>query len=749
MKYYVFIALALLFSSKGTAQISERAYPLSFVYANLKTTDQIETVKMPSFDVQKLIEEDKITDLDKSIPPRFGYAFETDLNLKNYGTYEQLENGWGVWRLKIKSENAISLNLQFKNFNLADGAKLFIYDQYKRQLLGAFTQQNNKKNGVFATSIIASDEVILELNEPLTAIGNSHFILSKAVHGYRNLKNPRDFGTSGSCNVNVACPDADQWRDDIRASAMILLANGTRWCSGSLINNVNQDNTPYFLTANHCIVNFFGNFEDVSNWVYIFNYESPDCAGTLDGSLLQSVQGSSIISTLEASDFALLLLDDVPPLDYNVYYSGWNADSLAQDSVVGIHHPNGDVKKICFDYDSVESSGYFAVGNTHWEVLDWDLGTTEPGSSGSPLFDKNHHIIGQLHGGSANCTNDLEDYYGKLSYSWDKGIVPEERLKDWLDPDTTNVLVLDGIDFNFPTDSFNVNLKNIQVPKEICGNTIEPIFTIQNYGGKDLISATIKYQIDSVIIDSFLWTGLLKFKEYELITLPPITVKDGAHTIKIISTNPNDTLDEKTNNDTILSTFFVQNGIKAKFSLLSDNLGFETRTRILNEENQFIYFMSSYPNNELRVKDMCLVDDCYKILITDKGDNGICCSNGQGYYQLTIKDSLVAQGGEFTDSAKINFCINEGQYNSISSEKEQINKITIYPNPSKGIFNIQTYQTPTEIFVYDVLGKLIYNSQIRNNTFELNLTSFEQGIYILKIQTKNNSTSHKIILKHE
>ncbi|MCA9297224.1 MAG: hypothetical protein KC983_11920, partial [Phycisphaerales bacterium] len=72
-------------------------------------------------------------------------------------------------------------------------------------------------------------------------------------------------------------------------------------------------------------------------------------------------------------------------------------------------------------------------------------GTTEPGSSGSPLYNQDHQIIGQLHGGFAACGNDDSDWYGKFSVSWTGGGSSSTRLRDWLDPDSTGTLVLNTL----------------------------------------------------------------------------------------------------------------------------------------------------------------------------------------------------------------------------------------------------------------------------------------------------------------
>jgi hypothetical protein len=77
-------------------------------------------------------------------------------------------------------------------------------------------------------------------------------------------------------------------------------------------------------------------------------------------------------------------------------------------------------------------------GGSHGEGNGWELGTTESGSSGSPLFNEHGKIIGQLYAGESSCvgndTNNEYDIYGRLGVSWDSGITEESRLKEWLDP---------------------------------------------------------------------------------------------------------------------------------------------------------------------------------------------------------------------------------------------------------------------------------------------------------------------------
>ncbi|MFQ6008954.1 MAG: trypsin-like peptidase domain-containing protein, partial [Candidatus Zixiibacteriota bacterium] len=447
MRFFRVIAVSFIvcitLTTTLVAQVSMGGTPISFTRT---TRADIHTVTMPPVDVAALLAEDSI-EQSKGVPYRFGYPFEVSYNLNNSGTWEVLSDGGRLWRLRIECPGAYSINLIYDSFWLPEGAKFYIYNENRSQIIGAFTHRNNKEHGQFATALVKGDVSILEYYEPANVEKPGIISIQRIVHAYKNLfdrhkaKEALDFGESGSCNNNVNCPEGEPWQDDKRAVAMITTQGGFRLCSGVMVNNVRQDLTPYFLTANHCL-------GGEQTWVFMFNYESPTCAN-IDGPTWMTVSGSTLKANNSYSDFALLLLNETPPDSYNVYFAGWAADDIASPSSVGIHHPSGDIKKISFDYDPLTSTAYLGgpgSGNSHWRVGNWEDGTTEPGSSGSPLFNPEHRVVGQLHGGYASCTSITPDWYGKFSKSWNYGGSPSIRLKEWLDPDNTGTLVLDGRD---------------------------------------------------------------------------------------------------------------------------------------------------------------------------------------------------------------------------------------------------------------------------------------------------------------
>lgn len=145
--------------------------------------------------------------------------------------------------------------------------------------------------------------------------------------------------------------------------------------------------------------------------------------------------GAEFRAAWNATDFALMEMDNSPLGDSRFSWLGWDRSGNPPTSGTGIHHPSGDVMKISFDNNQLIETSYGSNnGTSHWRV-DWDDGVTETGSSGSPLFDQNKRVIGQLHGGHSDCnSSDMRDWYGCFHHSWDTGGTNATQLSNWLDP---------------------------------------------------------------------------------------------------------------------------------------------------------------------------------------------------------------------------------------------------------------------------------------------------------------------------
>lgn len=543
--------IAAMSTYSALAQISQGGTPRSFQIEDKVSLSEVPLETLPFVDVDALRAEDELVDPLKDRPWRFGKVQQVSLNPFNSGVWDYLEDGSKIWRMEILSPGAVSLNITFDLYLLPEGAELFIYSTDRKDVIGAFTDFNNQADLMLATAFVFSDNVIVEYYQPKDVEFEGELSISEITHGYRTFVDyDKAFGGSGSCNVNVACTSAEPMADQIRSVAMLASSNGVSngFCSGALINNTSSDGTPYFLSADHCYSAPGGVF-------YIFNWQSSTCSNPGSSPTYQSISGATQKARNSASDFWLVQLNTAPPENYNPYYSGWNRtmDNNISGTVWGIHHPAGDIKKISWSTGGLSTTTYLqeaVPGNgTHWRVTQWSDGTTtEGGSSGSPIYDPQKRIVGQLHGGYASCTSLTSDWYGKLGVSWTGGGTSASRLSDWLDPTSTGATTVDGYDPYAIVHTTDAQLLSITHPVASYNSlaNITPTVVIKNRGSNNLTSATVSYTVDGGAAVNTPWTGNLATNATATVTFPNITLTAGNHVFEATVTVTGD--QDETNN---------------------------------------------------------------------------------------------------------------------------------------------------------------------------------------------------------
>ncbi|MCC7387173.1 MAG: trypsin-like peptidase domain-containing protein [Phycisphaerales bacterium] len=445
MRHHRTIAAALFAASTAATSLAQNMQsglpsPSDELFGTMPRTE------LPSFRVPD-INWDSVAQLEaqdsaQGLAPRYAVPFSTDISTDTHGFWEQVTESTMVWRMRVTCDNALSLNFGFDSFHMPEGASLYLYDASGDRAIRPFTSADNAAHGQLWTPPTVGNDVVIELTIPVKAAEQLKLHLGVINAGYREFNDFFD-PRSGSCNVDVVCPEGDDWRAEI-ASVAVISTGGSRFCTGFMVNNALNDETPYFMTAYHCGITA-GN---AASLVTFWNYETSVCEGTPDGQLTDFQSGSFFRAAKSSSDFTLVELDQQPDPDWMVSYAGWDNTGVDSPGAIAIHHPNTDEKRISFEYQPTSTTSYLGAtvpgDGTHVRVTDWDIGTTEPGSSGSPLFDVNHRIIGQLHGGYAACGNDDSDWYGKFSVSW-TGSSSSNRLSDWLDPAASGATTADTL----------------------------------------------------------------------------------------------------------------------------------------------------------------------------------------------------------------------------------------------------------------------------------------------------------------
>lgn len=380
---------------------------------------------------------------------RYGTQRFMSVDVLTEGRWDVRPDGSFLCRMALRSPGAVMLSVQFDQWELNDGDVVYLYDAARTHFIGGFDASNRAPDGSLATAVIPGDEVVIEYRTSGTARATAKLHVASITHGFVDLfgftaadDQERDYDPgyqSAPCHINTICPEAAAWQQEKRSVAMFLRPDGNG-CSGNVVNNTQSPRKPYFHLANHCLI-----AATLNQWVFYFNYESPACVGSV-GPTTQTITGATLRANYYYTDMALVELSSTPPANYNIYYAGWDRSGAVPQQSTVIQHPMYDVKKIAFNTDP--STTYTdAIGVPCWRQ-NWEQGLVQAVSSGSPLFDQNHRMVGHMYDGAQVCSTatSVPTDCAKFSAGWD-GASSAVRMRDWLNP-ANNLSTLDGFDPN-------------------------------------------------------------------------------------------------------------------------------------------------------------------------------------------------------------------------------------------------------------------------------------------------------------
>lgn len=481
-------------------------------------------------------------------PLQFGNRFATpqsvDLDVPAIASRIE-ESGFATYSLNVEAESALNLSVRFKEFYLPERAILSIYTKY--ELTDSITSTQNNPNRIWATRVYQGNRLTISLKVPIAKKDSIVLKIDQVNFGFKAFGG-QFFGNPGAslpCNINVACPEAAGWENE-RNSVALIVINGDASCSGSLVMNTCNTRKPFFLTAYHCLG---GN---VSNWVFQFQTWSSSCDTNTGWQEDIQFNGATLRASNAITDFLLLELNQQPQSGSGITYSGWNRGSAVPNGSVGLHHPAGDLMKFSRDFDPSGLTTWINP-NTHWVAV-FEQGTLEPGSSGSPLYDMNHRVVGQLTADQ----NDQGDYcnqrrgeYGRFDLSWTGGGTNTTRLSNWLDPNnsgamttnTTNVATLTPTSFSisgppvFCSQSY-YSITDLPAGATVTwstsgglvisgSNTASTIAVSGNGDGVGVINATITTSCNTFSLSRSIAFGIPVFPDYTTIPSPVCAGQDA------------------------------------------------------------------------------------------------------------------------------------------------------------------------------------------------------------------------------
>ncbi len=720
---YKVILVIILFVTTSTYILGQKSNSNFSIHSDFIQDDDVE-VKLHHYKSLKSDYEN-----EKGAGLKFAHQFTVNYTPENSGNWYTLDDGTKIWKLRISSPGAYSINLIFDRYVLPKGAKLLIYNISQTEVIGAFTSENNKSSGILATAPVEGDEIVVEYQEPANPEFKGELLIGAVNHDYlgiskyTNLKTG-DFGDSDYCEQDITCYDQDNTLD-IRRAALRLLVNGTLFCSGTLINNVNEDGTPYVITAAHCLDS--NTHPGTSDAIIAYlNYEVPHCSSVIEGVKYQTISGGETKVYQESADLALVLMQEEPPAYYRPYFAGWTLNSLPSEPFTCIHHPQGDVKKVSTSTTAIQSVSYVVSGNDpytqeanfHWKVDTWNLGTTEGGSSGSALFDTNNKIIGTLSGGEASCGWLHNDYYTRFYKGWDYFSEDTCHFSTWLDPLNTGAQSLDGYD-PYSEDLYD-RISNIEAGE---------LPDADNSGGNGYISGHNSYGITKYA-EKF--TGIKTANLNGVYIMPGVSNSSSSQTIDLYVWE---------------GSSYPENILLKQDAISLSDLKVNQETYIAFSEpvsvsgTFFVGYEIDYSGSPI---------DSFAVYHTQDGSVSKVNNSMMVEYNSSWELATNVYGGEmktlWIDVLADMVVLGDTQISIAST-----NEIKIYPNPlvntsiaqldTKGLF-IESYS------IIDMNGRVLDKKQFTNSSLvpiDIDMSDIPDGLYIIDLNLDSEHLYKKIV----
>ncbi|MGB0167630.1 MAG: hypothetical protein ACPF8V_12325, partial [Luteibaculum sp.] len=337
----------------------------------------------------------------------------------------------------------------------------------------------------------------------------------------------------------------------------------------------------------------------VRNWAFGFEFESDDC--TDNNATPVTYTGSQLMTYVANpnNDATLLKMDQKPNPPGGLFYAGWDRRDINPSSAIVFHHPSGDIKKFSKDDGGITQSPYLDVPDRFntWKVQ-WDLGTTEQGSSGSALMNAQGRIIGTLTGGKASCSNTTEnDYFAAIKEVFDyTPLDSSSSYAPWLDPSISNVQVLDGYDPNGTKPNIDLSIRGIYgMPAVVCGGNISPRIDIFNAGSSNasnVVLRIIDLSTNSQIAEANL--ANLASNSNQVLSFANLSVSGNKTYRVVVSSSGTD--GRPFNNQAEVQVNSI-NGDVYSLEITLDDYGSENRWEILDKNNKAVAAEGPYQNN--------------------------------------------------------------------------------------------------------------------------------------------------------
>lgn len=288
--------------------------------------------------------------------------------------------------------------------------------------------------------------------------------------------------------------------------------------------------------------------------------------------------------------------------------------------------------------------------------------------------------------------------------------------------------------------SYDASIIIEAINEDACINSLNPRVLLSNYGSQTITSASINYGINGNGGSVYQWTGNLAQNQSTFVDLPAITSPAGNNVldvaISLINSDPRACNNQASKAFTTTETYPSAGNIN--LTLKTDSWAEETSWEFKDEAGNILYSEGPYKataddNKIFNYTFNVVADQCYTFIILDDSGDGICCTHGNGYYELKTSDgTLIFSGGEYKSAETTTISTK-----TLSTpEYFEKSEVKLYPNPARNnmFISIKNSDLPDSYEIFDMIGQRIFTSKITStNNLNIDLSNFSTGLYFLKL----------------
>ncbi len=181
-------------------EVEQEPLPVSWSYRSesfpIVAREQVATIVLPVPNVDSVLaEERRLDSLGVIRPYRFGIAIPVEVDVKEQGTVELLEDGRYLIRLRFVCPGAKTLNVGVKRYRFAEGTQLFVYGTFPYRpgyrsfaVDGPFPRYPSWRVEQFWTWPVVGEQIWIECVVPTEGMDELVLELDYVVYGFQPVE---------------------------------------------------------------------------------------------------------------------------------------------------------------------------------------------------------------------------------------------------------------------------------------------------------------------------------------------------------------------------------------------------------------------------------------------------------------------------------------------------------------------------------------------------------------------------------